>query len=152
MTRGLPSFTLERPVDLRSAALLLAEPGACALGGGTDLLPNLRRGIGAPATLVDLGGVPEITAIAHEPDGTLVIGAGVTLQALADDARIAQALPALTEAAQAVAGRATAAPPPSAAICARTRAACSTTRATGGVRRTTIASSIAAAAATWRRR
>lgn len=103
MTRGLPSFALERPTDLRSAALLLAEPGACALGGGTDLLPNLRRGLGEPATLVDLSGVPEIGAIALESDGTLVLGAGVTVQALADDTTIVQSLPALAEAALAVA-------------------------------------------------
>ena len=97
MTRGLPSFTLERPTDLRSAALMLAEPGACALGGGTDLLPNLRRGIGAPATLVDLNGVPEISGMVREPDGTLVIGAATSVQALAEDAGLAQALPALAE-------------------------------------------------------
>jgi 4-hydroxybenzoyl-CoA reductase subunit beta len=103
MTRGLPSFTLERATDLRSAALLLAEPGACALGGGTDLLPNLRRGIGEPAILVDLSGVSDIAAIVVEPDGTLVIGAGVTVQALADDVRITKAVPALAEAARAVA-------------------------------------------------
>lgn len=103
MTRGLPSFTLERPADLRSAALMLAEPGACALGGGTDLLPNLRRGIGAPATLVDLNGVPEIAGMVREPDGTLVIGAATTVQTLAEDAELAQALPALAEAARAVA-------------------------------------------------
>lgn len=103
MTRGLPSFTLERPTDLRSTALMLAEPGACALGGGTDLLPNLRRGIGAPATLVDLNGVPEIAGMVREPDGTLVIGAATTVQALAEDAELAQALPALAEAARAVA-------------------------------------------------
>ncbi len=103
MTRGLPLFTLERPADLRSAALMLAEPGACALGGGTDLLPNLRRGIGAPATLVDLGGLPEISGIARESDGTLVIGAATTVQALADDPLLATALPALPEAARAVA-------------------------------------------------
>jgi 4-hydroxybenzoyl-CoA reductase subunit beta len=103
MTRGLPPFTLERPADLRSAALLLAEPGAWALGGGTDLLPNLRRGIGAPATLVDLNGVPEICGIVREPDGSLVIGAATSVQALADDPEIAAALPALAEAARAVA-------------------------------------------------
>jgi 4-hydroxybenzoyl-CoA reductase subunit beta len=103
MTRGLPSFTLERATDLRSATLLLAEPGACALGGGTDLLPNLRRGIGEPASLVDLSNVPEIAAIVLEPDGTLVIGAGVTVQTLAEDGRVDRALPALAEAARAVA-------------------------------------------------
>jgi len=52
---ALPEFTLERPTSLGEAAALLAEkPGARLIAGGTDLLPNLRRGLESPPVLIDL--------------------------------------------------------------------------------------------------
>ncbi|HSD44771.1 MAG TPA: 4-hydroxybenzoyl-CoA reductase subunit beta [Burkholderiales bacterium] len=99
---GLPEFTLARPASLAEAAALLAA-GARALAGGTDLLPNMRHGLERPQQLVDLRGIRGLDAI-DERDGGLVIGAGVTLARLVGDARIARLLPALAEAARAVAG------------------------------------------------
>jgi 4-hydroxybenzoyl-CoA reductase subunit beta len=99
---GLPDFTLERPGTAREAAALLIA-GARALAGGTDLLPNLRHGLERPMTLVDLSRVAGLDAI-DVRDGALIVGAGVTLARLTDDARIVQHLPALAEAARAVAG------------------------------------------------
>jgi len=99
---GLPEFTLAHPTTMAAAAALLAEGGR-ALGGGTDLLPNLRRGLEHPSRLVDLGHVAGLDAIESD-GGALAIGAGVTLARLADDARVAQALPALADAARSVAG------------------------------------------------
>jgi 4-hydroxybenzoyl-CoA reductase subunit beta len=97
-------FVLERPATLAEAvALLAAAPGARPLAGGTDLLPNLRDGIGESPMLVDLGGIDGFSAMAVERDGT-TIGAGVTLARIASDATLAGALPALAEAAAAVAG------------------------------------------------
>ena len=99
---GLPEFSLARPATLAEASALLAG-GARAIAGGTDLLPNLRRGIERPQCLVDLGCLAGLDAI-EEHDGALVLGAGVTLARLADDARVSRHLAALDEAARAVAG------------------------------------------------
>jgi 4-hydroxybenzoyl-CoA reductase subunit beta len=99
---GLAEFTLDRPTSLAEATALLAA-GARALAGGTDLLPNMRRGLERPQHLVDLGGIRGLDTI-DECDGGLVIGAGVTLARLGGDARVARVLPALAEAARAVAG------------------------------------------------
>jgi len=99
---ALPEFTLQRPTTPGEAAALLAA-GARALAGGTDLLPNLRHGLERPAQLVDLTRVAGLDAI-EVVDGVLSIGAGVTLASLTGDARIRHHLPALAEAARAVAG------------------------------------------------
>src|SRR5450755_646796 len=99
----LPEFRLLRPVDLAEAVQLIAKPGARVLAGGTDLLPNLRRGLEQPTTLVELGGVAGLSEIAFDSDG-LAIGAGVTLATLATDTRIAGPYRAIAEAAREVAG------------------------------------------------
>ncbi len=100
----LPAFVLHRPASvLAAASLLAAEPGARLLAGGTDLMPNLRRGIEQPPTLIALDGVRDIGAIAFDSGG-VSIGAGVTLAQLAGDARIARDWPAIAEAAASVAG------------------------------------------------
>jgi 4-hydroxybenzoyl-CoA reductase subunit beta len=128
---ALPEFTLQRPASLAEAtALLAAEPAARLVAGGTDLLPNLRRGLERPPVLIDLSGLAGFDSVEEAADGSLTIGAGLTLAALTAHATIAS--PAgLAEAASAAAG------PPSqrcylGEACARTRAASSTTRANGG--------------------
>ena len=100
----LAPFTLHRAGTAAQAAALLASlPGARLLAGGTDLLPNLRRGLGSPAALVDISGVADIAAVSREAQGWR-LGAGVTLARLAADPAIAQELPALAQAAASVAG------------------------------------------------
>ncbi|MCM2252797.1 MAG: 4-hydroxybenzoyl-CoA reductase subunit beta [Ramlibacter sp.] len=101
----LPEFTLERPASLAEAAQLLERaPAARLIAGGTDLLPNLRRGLERPPLLVDLSGVAGLAAIEQAPDGSVDLGAGLTLAALTTDAVVASRLPALAEAARAAAG------------------------------------------------
>lgn len=100
----LPAFRLSRPTSYAEAAALLAsDPEARLLGGGTDLVPNLRRGLEAPPRLVDLSRVQDANLIECYADG-LVLGAGVTLAHLATDARIARDYAALAQAAHAAAG------------------------------------------------
>jgi len=97
-------FVLNRPASLAEAAsLLAATPGARPLAGGTDLLPNLRDGLGEPPALVDLSGIAELCAIAVDRDG-ITIGAGVTLARIVSDAVVGSALPVLADAAATVAG------------------------------------------------
>jgi len=102
--QGLPEFRLVRPATYaEAAALLAAEPGARLLAGGTDLVPNLRRGLESPPLLVDLGAVQGRTEIAFSAEA-LVIDAGVTLAQLAANERLAGPWQAIGEAARAAAG------------------------------------------------
>ena len=82
----------------------LAEEGAQPLAGGTDLLPNLRRGLGTPRVLVDLMAVAALDAISVQRDGSLRVGAAATLAALAGQAAVRTGWPALATAAGLVAG------------------------------------------------
>lgn len=101
----LPDFTLERPTTLDEALTALArEPGARAIAGGTDLLPNMRHGLAAPPRLIDLSGLPGMAEIRIGADGALELGAGITLARLASNPDLARQLPALAEAARAAAG------------------------------------------------
>jgi 4-hydroxybenzoyl-CoA reductase subunit beta len=94
----LPDFTLARPRTLAEATELAAGPGARILAGGTDLLPNLQRGLDAPRTVISLERLPELRRIEVAKDA-IRIGACVTIRQLCD----ADAIPAaLKEAARAV--------------------------------------------------
>lgn len=99
-----PDLDLVAPATAEEAVCALARrPGGRALAGGTDLVPNLRRGLEAPPVLVDLGAVAELQVLEKTARG-LRIGAGVTLARLADDASVVRDYPALAEAARAIAG------------------------------------------------
>lgn len=101
---SLAPFTLHRPGTAAQAVALLARmPRARIVAGGTDLMPNLRRGIGAPPALVDVGGIAGFATIARNAPGWR-IGAGTTLATVAADESIARELPALAQAAASVAG------------------------------------------------
>ena len=100
----LPEFVLKRATNLAQAvAWLGADPRARLLAGGTDLVPNLRRGIERAPILVDLGAVRGMSDITRTDTG-LTLGACVTLARLAADASIVHQFPALAEAARAIAG------------------------------------------------
>lgn len=101
----LAPFVLHRPASVAEAVALLArEPSARAIAGGTDLVPNLRDGLGAPAALVDLTAIAGLDAMQIAADGSATIGAAVTLARLARDEALARALPVLREAALSIAG------------------------------------------------
>ncbi len=99
----LPEFELRQPDTIAAALALGAEPGAIYLSGGTDLMPNLRRGLEDPVTLVDLSTVAAMQHIEKTATG-LRIGAGVTLQQLVADTNIQTDYQLLAEAANTVAG------------------------------------------------
>jgi 4-hydroxybenzoyl-CoA reductase subunit beta len=97
-------FALHRPTRIDEVvALLVAEPEARLLAGGTDLIPNLRRGIERPPMLVDLSRVNGFAEVGID-DGGLSLGAGVTVSRLANDAHIVRHYRAVAEAAHAIAG------------------------------------------------
>lgn len=104
MTEVLPEFKVLRPASTEEAvAAHLQHERARYISGGTDLIPNIRRGLGDPAVLVDLTGITALKEIAVSKNGTR-IGAGVTLAELADNAEISARYPALASAAASVAG------------------------------------------------
>jgi 4-hydroxybenzoyl-CoA reductase subunit beta len=98
----MPTFELRRATSVAEAAAWLAAPSARVIAGGTDLVPNLRRGLEQPATLVDVSGIAGFDAIALDSTPR-VIGAGLTVARLASDVRIAKEYPALAQAAAEVA-------------------------------------------------
>ena len=101
---ALPHFALMRPQSLEALlAARAAHPQASLLGGGTDLLVNIRRGIVAPDVLIDINGVAELRTIKADAQ-TLEIGAAVTLAELAAHPDVAAHYPALAQAAGHIAG------------------------------------------------
>jgi 4-hydroxybenzoyl-CoA reductase subunit beta len=101
---ALPEFTLLRPQSLAEAIAARADhPGARLLGGGTDLVVNIRRGIEAPPQLIDMTGVAELKAIKADA-AALEIGASVTLAQLAEHPGIVAHYPVLAQAAHSIAG------------------------------------------------
>jgi 4-hydroxybenzoyl-CoA reductase subunit beta len=101
---ALAEFQLLRPTTLAGVLeACAAQPGSQLLGGGTDLIVNVRRGIVAPPVLIDMTGVAELRAIRADEHG-LEIGASVTLAQLALDLRVAERYPVVAQAAGSIAG------------------------------------------------
>ena len=73
------------------------------LGGGTDLVVNIRRGIVAPKVLIDMNRVPELHAIRAD-ETSIEIGAAVRLSELAEHPAIVKHYPVLSQAAAHIAG------------------------------------------------
>jgi 4-hydroxybenzoyl-CoA reductase subunit beta len=97
------TFELRRPTSIEDVLHQLAD-GARPIAGGTDLLPNLRRGIDAPPLLASLERVAGLDELRLDGGGA-VLGAGLTLARLAADPRLASGwYRALAQAAEAVAG------------------------------------------------
>jgi 4-hydroxybenzoyl-CoA reductase subunit beta len=104
MMEALPEFTLLTPATLADVlAARRAHPDARLLGGGTDLLVNVRRGIVAPKVMIDVNGVVELQTIRADADG-LQLGAAATLAAIARHPGIREHYPVVAEAAASVAG------------------------------------------------
>ena len=99
----LPGFRYRSPRTVEDAAACLAESPAnsMVLGGGTDLLPNMKRRQQMPSTIIGLRGISALAEI-HNGDG-LTIGAGVTLSNLIADPRIGKSYAGLWQAAAQVA-------------------------------------------------
>src|SRR5262249_42900066 len=101
---ALPPFTVLHPQSLDDVLKArAAHPDSRMLGGGTDLIVNIRRGILAPPVLIDINGVAELRAIKADAK-SLEIGAAVTLSELAAQPDVARYYPVVAEAAHAIAG------------------------------------------------
>ncbi len=100
----MPAFKLHRPVTIAEAVELRGSvDNARFLAGGTDMVVNIRRGIEAPAALIDLTAVAELKSIRADADG-IHIGAAVELAEVARHVSIGRDFTAVAEAAAAIAG------------------------------------------------
>lgn len=98
-------YGFHRPASLREAAELVLRlgPGAVLFAGGTEVLPDIRRGREAPAELIALDGVPALAGI-EERGEQLRIGAMTTVAEVAASRLVRRMLPALSEAAAVIGG------------------------------------------------
>ena len=80
---GLPRFEYHEPRTVEQACALLAQPGARALAGGTELLVKLKQRTTAANALVNLKSIPGLDRIEETEDGGLSIGPTATLRAVA---------------------------------------------------------------------
>jgi 4-hydroxybenzoyl-CoA reductase subunit beta len=104
MSALMPQFQLVQPRNVRDAIAARHEhPNSRFIAGGTDLLTNVRHGLGSPSLLIDLSTIDELGQITASDRG-LRIGAGVTIAALARDPTIAAHYRAVTQAAETIAG------------------------------------------------
>lgn len=104
MTAPLSNFRLTRPRDVEAAIAARGEhDGSRFLAGGSDLIVNMRRGIGTPGVLIDLTGIDELAELSVT-DAGVHIGACVTVAMFAEAPVIRQKYRAAAEAAEAIAG------------------------------------------------
>ena len=101
---ALPEFELLRPTTIADVlAARAAHPASRLIGGGTDLLVNIRRGIEAPPVLIEMSSVAELRTIRADNE-MLEIGASVTLSELARHPQVVAHYPVVAQAAHVIAG------------------------------------------------
>jgi xanthine dehydrogenase YagS FAD-binding subunit len=96
------SFTWIEPTDVASAIAAGAQQGALFKAGGVDVTDLMKEHVAQPTALVNLRKVAELDFL-REEQGTLVIGALVTLARLGEDPRVLKGATALAQAARAAA-------------------------------------------------
>jgi len=103
MSWPMPNFAIARPRNIETAiAARQQESSSLFLAGGTDLIVNLRLGIGRPKLLIDLSAIDVLHETSLATTGVR-IGACTSLMELTEIPAIRQRYRALAEAAEAVA-------------------------------------------------
>ena len=100
----IPSeFEYYRAGSIKEALELLTDkgPDVKLLAGGHSLIPAMKLRFNSPATLVDIGHIPDISYIRQE-EGHIHIGAGTTHGELASAQLIADTIPMLAETASSI--------------------------------------------------
>jgi 4-hydroxybenzoyl-CoA reductase subunit beta len=102
VTLPLPEFQIARVRDIEAAITAKHNNDKSRfLAGGTDLIVNLRHGIGKPPLLIDLSAIDEMRAVTLTDEGAR-IGACVTIAQIA--AFMRESYRSVSEAAASVAG------------------------------------------------
>lgn len=98
----LPKFNYLEPESIEEASsLLLDDPRAKVLAGGTDLLVNMKHRVEVPAVLINMKKIKGLDYIRKDSE-TLRIGSLTRLKTIYQDRWIAERLPALAQAASSV--------------------------------------------------
>ncbi len=95
----MKNFSYFEPSKVGAALSLLAEHKGKAkiFGGGTDLVPQMKRGLASPEVIINLSKIPGLREIKESPKG-VKIGAMVPLGVLERSRTLASRFPALREA------------------------------------------------------
>jgi CO/xanthine dehydrogenase FAD-binding subunit len=104
VSSGLPEFEYVRAESIEQASKILLDESkeSRLFMGGTDLFVQMRAGARSPGLLVDVKHLPGMNDIQLKSDGSLHVGAAVSLNALARHADVAEHFALLAEAAQSV--------------------------------------------------
>lgn len=101
---ALHEFDVIRPKTVTEMlAARKAHPASRLIGGGTDILVNIRRGIEKPPVLIETTQVAELHGIAAN-EREIVVGASAKLAELAQNAAVLKHYPAIAAAADSIAG------------------------------------------------
>jgi carbon-monoxide dehydrogenase medium subunit len=88
------AFAYHHPANLQAALAGLADEDAKLLAGGQTLIPTMKQRLAAPPSIIDLGGIAELTGVAREGE-SVVIGAMTRHADVGDSAAVQKAIPAL---------------------------------------------------------
>lgn len=100
------NFDYEAATTVDEAVSLLAASGARArvLAGGTDLLVQLREHLREADLIVDVKKIPELMQLDNDPNHGLTLGASTPCCQIYETAEVAEAYPALADAAKIIGG------------------------------------------------
>jgi len=91
-------YVAPKTLDEAVRAFAAAAGAGRILAGGTDLLVQMRNGVVAPGTIVDVKKIGELTTIEETNDGGFRIGAAVSGAALREHPKVRMVWPGVVEA------------------------------------------------------
>ena len=91
-------YVAPRTLDEAVRAFAAAAGAGRILAGGTDLLVQMRNGVVAPGTIVDIKKIGELTSIEETKDGGFRVGAAVSGAVLREHAKLSRVWPGVVEA------------------------------------------------------
>jgi carbon-monoxide dehydrogenase medium subunit len=92
----MQAFTYANPASVADAVRAASADGAKLIAGGQTLLSSMKLGLAAPEALVDLGQIADLKGITVS-GGVIKIGAMTTHAAVAANADVQKAIPALAD-------------------------------------------------------
>ncbi len=91
-------YVAPRTLDEAVRAFAAAAGAGRILAGGTDLLVQMRNGVVAPGTIVDIKKIGELTTIEDTKEGGFRIGAAVSGAVLREHPKVGKVWPGVVEA------------------------------------------------------